>query len=76
MGKTHQRHRQPEAVTHSRRKDRLVDPHPTREDRGRRESDADGTVGHHEHLGGPRVLGEVRLLDLDGGQDHGAEGDA
>lgn len=70
---THQRHGQAESVAHGGGEDGLVDPHPRREDGRGRQPGADGPVRHHEHLRRARVLGQVRLLDLDGREDHHAE---
>lgn len=73
---THQRDSQAIPVTHGRAHDSLVYPHPAREDSGGSQTRAHTPVGHHEHLGGARVLGEICPLDAHGGEDHDAEEDA
>lgn len=71
--KTHQRHSEPVPVTHRRTHDCLIDPHPAREHSRRRQPRAHAPICNQEHLGGPRVLRKISLLDPDRRQDHDAE---
>lgn len=64
-----------ELVAHDGREDRLIDPHPRREDGRACETRANRSIGDHEHLGPPRVFHQIQFLNLDGEEDNSGKKD-